>query len=337
MIGRAFPFNHNGANMLDELKFVMGAVGKTDMVSAMTHFCIEAGQVRATNGRIAIGSPIACDLDIRPKADQMVAAIAHCEDTITLNMTAAGFLRVKSGRFAVSVPCSPDPHHYPRPEGLASPLDGVKLREALAVLKPFMADRRAPQDYAKGVGLRGKSAFATNGHAVGEYWIGSAFPRDVIIPYDTVIELLRVKDAPKYMQIDDRSITFHYERGRWIRTALIAAKFPDVSALFEKVEGNWKPMGEEVFTVAKKLKKFVGEDGSMYMDRGNFRTQLDTNEGAKIDFDFADDIYRLKLNDLLDLDGLVNEIEFHDYKSNKPLFFRGGMFRAAVQVADPRF
>ncbi|WYV98990.1 hypothetical protein [Stenotrophomonas phage CM2] len=31
--------------MLDELKFVQGGVGKTDVAAAMTHFCIENGEI----------------------------------------------------------------------------------------------------------------------------------------------------------------------------------------------------------------------------------------------------------------------------------------------------
>lgn len=323
--------------MLDELKFVQGAVGKTDMVAQMTHFCIENRQIRATNGRIAIGSPIACDLNIKPKAAQMVAAIAQCEDTISLHMTTAGFLRVKSGGFSVSVPCTPDEYHYPRPEGVAAPIDGANFRAALESLKPFMAERRASQDYAKGVALMGKSAYATNGHAVGQYWIGSALPVDIIIPYDTVIELLRVKDVPKHIQVNDNSVTFHYEGGRWIRTVLIGTKFPDASVLFNKERGDYIKIPEEAFTVAKKLKKFVGDEGYFYMDRGNFRTELDPNEGASINFDFAQGLYKIKLVDFLVLEGLVNEMEFNNHKSGKPLFFRGGMFRGAVQVANPHF
>lgn len=323
--------------MLDDLKFVQGAVGKTDLVAAMTHFCIESRNVRATNGRIAIGSPISCDLNIRPKAGAMIAAIAECQDTISLHMTPAGALRVKSGGFAVSVPCTPDEFHYPRPEGVAAPIDGANFRAALESLKPFMAERRAPQDYAKGVALRGKSAYATNGHAVGQYWIGSALPQDVIIPYDTVIELLRVKDVPKHVQVDKNSMTFHYEGGRWIRTVLIGAKFPDAGALFEKERNAYIKIPDEAFTVAKKLKKFVGPEGYFYMDRGNFRTELDTNDGASINFDFAEGLYKIKLSDFLVLEGLVTDIEFNDHKSGRPLYFRGGMFRGAVQVSNPHF
>lgn len=326
--------------MLDELKFVQGGVGKTDVVAAMTHFCIENGEIRATNGRIALGSPIACDLNIKPKAKPLVAAISDCEDTIALSLTPAGKLRIRSGDFAASVDCTGEDYHYPRPEGVAARVDGEKLILALAALKPFMADRRTEKEFAKGVCLRGKSAFATNGVAVGEYWIGSDFPMEAIIPYEAVVELLRIKKAPQFIQMTDRSITFQYEGRKWLRTALIAAKFPDTEPLFSKikqVEGPFRKLPDDIFTVVKKLKKHIDEDGFFYLDEGNVRTTLDMADGARHKLVFAHDLYRLKLADFLTLEGFVNEVKLSTFESGLPMFFRGGAFRAALSPANPNF
>lgn len=323
--------------MLDELKFVQGGVGKTDVVAAMTHFCIENGEIRATNGRIALGSPIACDLNIKPKAKQLVAAISDCEDTIAMSMTPAGKLRIRSGDFAASVDCTGEDYHYPRPEGVAARIDGEKLILALSALKPFIADRRTDKEFAKGVCLRGKSAFASNGVAVGEYWIGSAFPMEAIIPYEAVTELLRIKKAPQFIQMTDRSITFQYEGKKWLRTALIAAKFPDTAPLFNKIKNNFRKLPDDIFTVVKKLKKHVEEDGFFYLDVGNVRTTLDMADGARHKLVFAEDLYRLKLADFLTLEGFVTQVELSTYESGNPMFFRGGAFRAALAPANPNF
>ncbi len=326
--------------MLDELKFVQGAVGKTDMVAQMTHFCIENRQIRATNGRITIGAPIACDLTVRPKADKFVAAITQAEGTVSLTVNQASKLVVKSGKMNVRIDCLNEDFYYPRPEGIARPIDGEGLRKALDTLRPLVAERRAPQEWAKGVLLRGGSAFATNGHAVGQYWIGGDFPAEVVIPQDTVTELLRIKAAPLHVQIDKNSMTFHFEGQKWIRTVLLAAHWPDnkaIEAMFQKARGQYVPIPKEAFETAKKLKKYIEDDGYFYMDRGEFRSHLGGDEGATISLDFAPGLFKLKLQDFLDMEEFATEIEFNEFGKSTPLFLRGGMFRGAVQTANPNF
>ncbi|QIQ60758.1 putative replicative clamp [Stenotrophomonas phage BUCT627] len=326
--------------MIDELKFVQGAVGKTDMLAQMTHFCIENRQIRATNGRITIGAPIACDLTVKPKADKFVAAITQAEGTVSLTVNQAGKLVVKSGRMNVRIDCLTEDFHYPRPDGIARQIDGQGLRKALDTLRPLVAERRAPQEWAKGVLLRGASAFATNGHAVGQYWIGTEFPGEVVIPLDTVAEILRIKEAPKHVQIDNSSMTFHYEGMKWVRTALLAARWPEnsaIEAMFAKERGNYVPIPKEAFETAKKLKKYIEDDGFFYMDRGEFRSHLGGDEGATIAIDFAPGLFRLKLQDFLDMEEYATEMEFNEWGNNVPLYLRGGMFRGAVQTVNPNF
>lgn len=326
--------------MIDALKFVQGAVGKTDMLAQMTHFCIEDGQIRATNGRITIGAPIPCALTVRPKADKFVAAISQAEDTIALSVNQAGKLVVKSGKMNVRIDCLNDQFYYPKPEGIARVVDGAALRTALDTLRPLIAERRAPQDWAKGILIRGASAFATNGHAVGQYWLGSEFPGEVVIPTDTVVELLRIKETPIHVQMDKSSMTFRYSEGKWLRTALMAAQWPDekaINGLFAKERGAYMPIPKEAFEVARKLKKYIEDDGHFYMDRGEFRSHLGGDEGATIKIDFAPSLYRLKLQDFLDMEEFATEIEFNDYELDRPLYLRGGMFRGAVRTVNPNF
>ena len=76
--------------MIDALRFVQGAVARKDFVPEMTHFHIKEGGVMTYNGALTLYSPIELNFDVSPKADQMVKAIAACQDqTITLHMTPA--------------------------------------------------------------------------------------------------------------------------------------------------------------------------------------------------------------------------------------------------------
>ena len=91
--------------MLSSLKFVQGAVAKKDFVPALNHFRIEGGRVKGYNGMIALCGPIDLDLSITPKALEFTKAIQACTDTISLHITPAGRLSIKSGRFKAFVDC----------------------------------------------------------------------------------------------------------------------------------------------------------------------------------------------------------------------------------------
>ena len=126
--------------MLKELKFVQGAVGKKEFIPAITHFCIENGHVRAYNGTIALSSPIACDLNCKPKAVPMVQAIGKCNETISLSMTPAGRLSIKSGSFKAFIECIEESQAHVTPEGEEIFFDGEILLAGLKTVQDFIGN-----------------------------------------------------------------------------------------------------------------------------------------------------------------------------------------------------
>lgn len=103
--------------MIEALKFVRGAVAKKDFVPALTHFRIENGSIKGYNGTIGLCSPIALDLDASPKALPFIKAIETCRDTVSMHLTGAGRLAVKSGKFRAYVECTPEPFPDVTPTG----------------------------------------------------------------------------------------------------------------------------------------------------------------------------------------------------------------------------
>ncbi len=116
--------------MLKELKFVMGAVSRKDLVPAMKHFAIEDGKVRSYNGTIALCTPIPFHINCYPRAETLYKAIANCDETVTLTMTPAGRLSVKSGNFKALVNCVEDTGVHIEPEGDIVECDGQALLTA---------------------------------------------------------------------------------------------------------------------------------------------------------------------------------------------------------------
>lgn len=314
--------------MLKDLKFVMGAVAKKDLLPAMTHFRIEGGHVRSFNGQMAISSPIAFDIDCNPKADTLVKAIQQCEEEIVLSMTAGGRLRVQSGRFRAFVETVEGETVHPMPEGDVINFNGDELLAACKLLKPFIGND-ASRPWANGILFLGHSAFATNNASLVEYWIGTPVPFQINLPKHCVNELLRVDEAPTHAQLHDRSITFHYTDGRWIRSQLLDGEWP-----FEKMtdilNGACAPrtIPPELFTGIEVLQRMADGSSRIYMHNGMLKTHMEEFTGGVYEVDGLDfeGCYNLAIFGLLN--GVANTADFTLYPS--PALFFGDRVRGAI-------
>lgn len=287
--------------MLAELKFVQGAVGKKDFVPALTHFRIEGSTIRSFNGTLALCSPIACDIECTPKAIPFVKAIQLCKETITLNLTKAGRLNVRSGAFSAFIDCVPETVETPHvmPEGDVYPIDGEALLSAFRIMQPIIGDD-ASRPWSNGLLLKGQSAFATNNVIAVEYWVGSEFPKTCNIPRDCINEMLRLKELPISMQISENSITFHYPEDRWIRTALLATDWPDISKQF-KNDVNPIPIPGEFFEALANIEPFSDKIGRVYIFKDTLSTCLEDTEGShyKIEGLGFEGVYQISMLRLL--------------------------------------
>ena len=181
--------------MLAELKFVQGAVAKKDFLPALTHFRIEDGRVRSFNGTLALSTPIQFDINCTPKAEPFIKAIQNCKETVTMTMTPAGRLGIKSGSFKAFIECVEEENYHAEPEGEEFDIDGEALLKALQAVAPFIGDD-ASRPWSNGVLLKGQSAYATNNVMLVEYWTGTTFPIVCNVPKVAIREMLRIGEAP---------------------------------------------------------------------------------------------------------------------------------------------
>jgi len=187
------------AELLQRMKFVQGSVAKKDLLPALTHFRIEKGRIQGYNGRMALSTPIDFDVDCTPKAVPLVSAIGKCNETIQLGMTATGRLSIKSGKFRTYIDCVEGPTAHVEPEGEFVNIDGNAMITALKLLQPFIGDDAA-RPWTNGILFAGSSAYATNNVVIAEHWLGEPFPIEVVIPRNTVKELIRIKEIPERFQ-----------------------------------------------------------------------------------------------------------------------------------------
>lgn len=314
--------------MLKELKFVQGAVGKKDLLPAMTHFQIENGHVRSYNGTLAISSPLPFNINCCPKADQLVKAISQCEEVITLSMTPGNKLRVQSGKFRAFVENTEDTGFHPSPEGEPLAFDGAALLEAVKVLYPFIGND-ASRPWTNGVLLNGQSAFATNNTCVVEYWLGAAFPRQINVPKACIKEMLRVNEPPTHAQLAGNSITFHYENECWIRSQLLGVEWP-FEMITKILNRHNEPvkLPEELFPAITKLQRLADGSSRIYINHGLLTTHTEEEQGGSVEVDGLEfqGCYNIAMLSLLD--GVVTHADFTLYP--EPALFFGQRLRGAI-------
>lgn len=312
--------------MLAELKFVQGAVAKKDYLPALTHFCIEKGTVRGYNGTIALCAPIPFDIDCKPKAVPMVQAIRNCTETVSLSMTKAGRLSIKSGGFKAFIECVEDVTSHVEPEGERLEIDGEALLNAVKAINEFMGDD-ASRPWSNGILFKGQSAFATNNVIVVEYWTGVDFPIVVNVPRPAVKEILRINEPPEYAQSSESSFTLHYSNKRWIRSQLLNTEWPDLARILDKPSAP-VPVDPKLFEGLEFLKPFTDKLGRVTFHEGALCTSLVEGDGARFEMEGLSYPGSYNVEMLASLASVVKTIDFSTYPN--PCLFFGDRLRGAI-------
>lgn len=318
------------ADLLSTLKFVQGAVARKNLVPEMTHFIIEAGRITAFNGRLALSSPIDFNIDCLPKADTLIKAIGSAEGTVTLGMTPGGKLRVASDRTRVLVDCLDERTLQPvTPEGQVlqlEPTQAETLVSALGVVINFIGDDAA-RVWTNGALFTNQSIYATCNVIIVQRWLGfNLVETPINVPYEAIKEVLRVKEIPVAIQYNANSISFHFESGRWIRSQLLPAEWPDLDPILER-PCTASPISEDVFKEVDKLKPFLGKVPKIIFSNGEVRTHDDVEEGAHSEVEMSNDgIYAFDM--FMKLKGVATHADFSTWPN--PCMFYGDGIRGAI-------
>lgn len=313
--------------LIDDLKFVKGAVGKRDIVPALTHVLIKDGRIRSYNGVVGLGSPIDLHLDCMPKALPFIKAIDNCKEQVTLTLTPTGRLSVHSGRFRALIECSDEketPHV--EPEGDFVEIDGEQLVKALATVEPFIGND-ATKIWTNGVLLRGNTACATNNVCLIEYQLDAEFPHAINLPSAAVDEILRIGEAPTQMQVTGNAVTFHFGNDRWLRTQLYSTEWPDLGGILD-VSSKPHAIHDSLYEGLAAIKPFADKLGRVFMWRGVIHTHMDKTEGAMYEIEDVGlgGLYRIEMLELLK--GVATSVDFSPYPA-AAMFF-GENIRGAI-------
>lgn len=310
--------------MLDALRFVQGAVAMRDFVPELQHFKIENCTIRGYNGMMGLCCPIDLDLNVAPKAVPFIKAIQTCKDTVQLHMTPSGKLSIKSGKFKALIECCQESFPDVAPEGVETKLSGGLLG-VLKVLAPFIAED-ASKPWARGILLRGQSAFATNNICLIEHWLTAPTPVEINIPRAAVLELIRIGEEPERVQVNSHSATFHFSNNRWLRTQTYSTEWPDLARVLN-AQNSTIPVPEGLFEAVRDVSPFVDDLGRIFFI-GEGLSTCDRGEGASMEVPglFDQGCYHFK--QLLLLEKVAKTIDFSTYPA--PSIFYGDGVRGAI-------
>lgn len=312
--------------MLNDLKFVAGAVSRKDFVQALSHFRIENGTVRGFNGTIGLCSPIDLDLDITPNATQFIRAVQACEETIGLHVTPAGKLSLKSGKFKALIECI-EKENFPEitPQGEFVAVQPGFL-DTIRRLSTFISDD-ASRNWSRGILFKGQSAFATNNIVLAESWLGYDFPVTVNIPKTAIIELLRINEEPISLQMTENRISFHFEGGRWLCSQTYETAWPDLSRVLNTTS-NPVPTPINLFEDIETLQPFTNDVNALFFTQGLIATSETADTGASIENKNIDFTGKYDVRHLLLLRDIATSVDFSLYPA--PCMFFGDKIRGAI-------
>jgi DNA polymerase III sliding clamp (beta) subunit (PCNA family) len=312
--------------MLSSLKFTQGAVSRKDLLPSLTHFKISDNKIKSFNGTIALCSPIPLDIECLPKAIPLVKAIQNCHEAVSISLLKNGKLKINSGVFSASIECTTEEGLFPEPEGEEIEINGKALIDALRVLAPFLSND-ASRQWANGILFKGQSAFVTNNLIMIEYWVGSVFPKVCNIPSMAVKELLRIEEVPHKIQYNDRTMTFHYSEGRWLKTAQYSVDWPDINRVLD-VNTNPKIISPDLFEGLEKLRPFADELKRVYLDGNMMATSLDEDAGARFNLssEYPKSVFNLNMLD--SLKDVAKQMDFSLFP--RPCLFYGERLRGAI-------
>lgn len=315
--------------MLNDLKFCAGAIARKDFVPALTFFRIADNRIYGFDGTLAISTPTDLAIECVPKAANLIKAVEKVPDDkeIVLNLTAAGKLGIKAGKFRAYVECIDDDDSVPKvePAGDKVELPGG-LIPVLAKLQPFISID-ASRPWSRGVLLRGQSAFATNNIVLVEHWLPLSFPSPLVIPAPAVKEMIRIGWEPTHIQLEYNAVTFHYATGAWIRTATGSTEWPDLARVLDR-PAEPKPFHPEFFDACRRLESFTDKTSRLYLRGGTLATHEAEGIGAAVDLEDFGGVGCHYIKQMAHLDGIATSIDFSMYPG--PCLFFGELLRGAI-------
>lgn len=309
-------------NFENQLKFVK-SVATDNLTRSNIFLAVENGHIRANNPIFAAGCPIDIDLNFAPYADSFWKAVKQCKTVSSLTLNKSGGVEIKSAKLKVTVPCMDlaDVAHFPKPSGTPVELNGADLSNVLKTALPFVhVDNTRP--WANSVMLQDGYAYATNNTSIIRIETGFAVPRQVSIPLVAVKEVVKHKYKIDSLRVDEKSVTFGYENGYWLRSLTYEMSWPDLQNVLH-VDCTPHPIPDDFFEALRTCAEFKS-DGVVELKDGEMvhKHDLSGEVRYKVEGLPKKGAYSIKL--LSNFEGTFTDADFNTY-SDKAVFTSEGV------------
>lgn len=224
------------SELLDRVKWITDAVASQKIgVNALNSYLLRNGKIHASDGRMVVGTPF-------PFGDEAVLVPAKEFERVLGNKPEGPFdwlfepdrLVLKRGRFKGRIKTLPvDDWVWPIDSNPKLQDVPIGLVAAFEKLLPFVSEN-ATKPWATCIGIIGDDLFASNNIVVACVPCATGAPTpEYLVPRWVAEFVVKRAEGLDQWACDENTITFTWEDGSWMRSALIMDQFPPVQKVME--------------------------------------------------------------------------------------------------------
>jgi hypothetical protein len=262
----------SASKLAEALNFVAPASNDGVTAPYQAHARMAGNWIIATDGALSAGHPIEEELALCPHIGRLIDALNKAGSTLAITERDNGTLMITGDKLRAVIPCIPG-DQYPAlmPDPRIATID-ERIKEGFTKLLP-LAKEDAERIVEISVLLRANSMFSCNGQVIFEFWHGIDLPPGMAIPKAFVAAVAKQSKKLEGFGFSDKSVTFYFEQGAWIRTQLYRNEWPDVDALFDVVAYP-AAIPEGLFEAVAAIQNF-SEDGGVHFHEDKLKSSYD--------------------------------------------------------------
>lgn len=245
------------------------------------HARFVAGWLIAFDGVIAAGHPVEEDLNCNPNTRQLSEAIGKCGKSLAITQTATGRLSIKGDNLRALINCLPESDLPPvAPDPNIAVIDD-RIKRAFECVGSLVTEAGTSVIEAA-ILLQANSAISTDRVVAMEYWHGIDLPPNLVLPKLFAQAVLKTNKVLSGFGFSDRSVTFWFEDGAWLKTQRYSDEYPGQTiqgffncemfpgpvpaGMFEAAStvGTFHPLGHVIFAEDKITSHASDEVGAQF-------------------------------------------------------------------------
>ena len=258
--------------MKDGIDFVARGLQQRRFDTTLCTISFGGGWVQTFNGAVTCQAPVSLDIVFTTDSQMLLQAFKTCDYAPTLKLSPKTVLITGKG-VSIRLPCIPNTAKKITPQGTQFKIKG--LRDLCTVLKPFISED-ASRRWSQALLFKGGYAFATNNIAL----IRKKYTApDITLPGEAVTFILKHKEEPSSLYIDENLITIKYEDGKLLQIPGVAEAWPALDTIYKDFPKKLKKIPSSFCDVFEKVSPFATDD-VFQVDKGSVTVTHATAECA---------------------------------------------------------